>query len=325
MERGQIGNQAKKLTGYVRHAWIFSVILGLGALVAVVSALQPDTPAPTSYAKLPAQETQKIATHTVAKLREKFDRIGYDLDVVSLNDMQVPRVWSDAIPQDMNEIQQADERKQLFLEMMLPLVLMANERIERDRSRVVQLAVRLKKGEELAAADQRWLDRMYQSYKVKPGKIQSLLARVDVVPVSLALAQAAIESGWGSSRFAREGNALFGEWTWGDANKGIVPESRDEGKTHKIRAFDSPLDSVASYLHNLNTHKAYRELRSMRAAARREGVPLQGMELTKGLARYSEKGLEYVDLLQLVIRSNDLARFDKARLANRRLAQAPRV
>ncbi|RED51489.1 glucosaminidase domain-containing protein [Aestuariispira insulae] len=309
----------------VKKAWIFSVIAGLGAVVAVIAALQPENPVETSYSSLPREEPQKVATHTVAKLKDRFSRIGYDLNYVVLNDMKVPRIWSDAVPSDMHEIKQADVRKELFLQMMLPLVLMANERIERDRARVVALAAKMKKGTEIAPGDKSWLDRMYVSYKVKPGKINNLLARVDVVPVSLALAQAAIESGWGSSRFARQGNALFGEWTWNENNKGIVPDSRDEGKTHRIRAFDSPLDSVASYLHNLNTHRAYRELRSIRALARRQGQMVSGLDLTSGLIRYSEKGGEYVDLLQSVIRTNDLAQYDQARLADRQYASAPRA
>ena len=324
MVRGKSGKEAGGLIGFVRKAWIFSVIAGLGAVVALIAALQPELPVETSYTSLPRENAQKVATHTVAKLRDRFTRIGYDLNYVVLNDMQVPRIWSDAVPEDMHEIKQADERKQLFLQMMLPLVLMANERIERDRARVLALAAKIRNGKKIAPADESWLDRMYQSYKVKPGKIDSLLARVDVVPASLALAQAAIESGWGSSRFARQGNALFGEWTWNEKNKGIVPGSREEGKTHRIRAFDSPLDSVASYLHNLNTHRAYKELRSIRASARRQGRPLSGMDLTGGLTRYSEKGGEYVTLLQSVIRANDLAQFDRARLADRQFALAPK-
>ena len=322
MVRVKIGRKSGGLIGFVRKAWIFTVIAGLGAVVAVIAALQPEAPVETGYASLPREAAQKVATHTVAKLRDRFSRIGYDLNYVVLNDMQVPRIWSDAVPQDMHKIKQADERKQLFLQMMLPLVLMANERIERDRGRALALAAKLKKNQEIAPADKAWLDQMYKSYKVKPGKMGSLLARVDVVPASLALAQAAIESGWGSSRFARKGNALFGEWTWNEENKGIVPDSRDEGKTHRIRAFDSPLDSVASYLHNLNTHRAYRELRSIRSAARRQGQPLSGIDLTGGLTRYSEKGSEYVTLLQSVIRTNDLDQFDRARLADRQFAAA---
>jgi Bax protein len=139
---------------------------------------------------------------------------------------------------------------------------------------------------------------------------------VDVVPVSLALAQAAIESGWGTSRFARQGNAIFGQWTSQDG-KGLVPSARPEGKTHKVRSFDRLSESVEAYLLNLNTHRAYRDFRTLRQQSRNSGERPKGEVLATGLEAYSEKGEEYVDLLRDMIRVNRLAAFDDAILSDK--------
>lgn len=316
-------NAKPSLLKSTRQAWIFLVIAGMGTALAVMTSFQPDAPK-VAKVYVPAQEPQRVAAHTVDKLRARFDKLNYDLGALSQDgDLVVPRIWSDAVPDDMDEIQQVDERKDVFVHMMVPLVLMANERIERDRQRIVAIRDAMRSGDVIAQVDKRWLERMYDVYKVKPGRISQLLSRVDVVPVSLALAQGAIESGWGTSRFAREGNALYGQWTWSDQVDGIVPTSREEGKTHKIRAFDSPLDSVSSYIHNLNTHRAYQEFRKMRASMRRGGQDLDGNRLAEALSRYSEKGWDYVELLKVVINANNLTAYDQARLAGRRLAAIP--
>lgn len=315
--------QKSSLMKATRQAWIFLVIAGLGGVAAVMTSFQPDAPK-VAKVYVPEQEPQRVAAHTVDKLKARFEKMNYDLGSVQQGEsLVVPRIWSDAVPADMDEIQQVEERKDVFVHMMVPLVLMANERIERDRQRIVTIRDAMRAGDVIAQVDKRWLDRMYEVYKIKKGRMNELLRRVDVVPVSLALAQGAIESGWGTSRFAREGNALYGQWTWGDKNKGIVPEGREEGKTHKIRAFDSPLDSVASYIHNLNTHNAYKEFRKMRAQMRQANHRLNGKKLAEALSRYSEKGWDYVELLKVVINANNLTNFDKARLAGRRLAAIP--
>jgi len=137
-----------------------------------------------------------------------------------------------------------------------------------------------------------------------------------VPDLSLALAQAAIESGWGTSRFAREGNALFGQWVWGEAAKGLIPEDRQDGMNHKIRAFESPLEAVTSYIRNLNTHRAYRHMRDIRATMRSEGRMPDGHVLAEGLEAYSEKGRDYIDLVRDIIAANDLRALDHATLRN---------
>lgn len=311
------------LLTHMRRAWIFLILLGFGLGMAGVWLLQPTPePAATSITLAPLERSDKprrLSTHTVANLEAKFSRLGYDLAQVREAGVDVPRIWADSVPGDMDRIQLVEKRKALFLKMMLPLVLIANEKIAEERSRVLKLKAMIDAGESLRQSDQHWLERMYSRYKVKAkakNRLARLLVHVDEVPPSLALAQAAIESGWGTSRFAREGNALFGEWTWGDT-AGIVPEKREEGKTHKIRAFPSPLASVESYLGNLNSHRAYRKFRKMRAGMRNGGQDLDGARLATTLTAYSEKGQEYVDLLHLIMRANELHPLDNVRLVNR--------
>lgn len=161
-----------------------------------------------------------------------------------------------------------------------------------------------------------WLERLAARYETQPDRLDLLLRRVDTVPVSLAMAQAAIESGWGTSRFALHGNAIFGQWTTAEG-KGLVPSAREEGKTHKVRSFNRLSDSVSAYLLNLNTHPAYAEFREMRQEARRRGETPDGQMLAGGLEAYSEKGGEYVELLRNMIRVNRLGAFDDAFLGDR--------
>lgn len=150
---------------------------------------------------------------------------------------------------------------------------------------------------------------------LSPAAYDELLARLDIVPVSLALAQAAEESGWGTSRFAAEGNALFGQWAWGE--NAIRPQNQREGLgDYGIAAFETPLESVRAYMHNLNTHPAYAELRARRAEMRRDDETLSGWELANTLTRYSERGQDYVDTLHTIMRVNRLADTDSAYLGD---------
>lgn len=320
--RDTAGFSTNQMFQAIKKSWIFTVIVGFGIGLAFVGLMQPDVPAPVISGKVSPQDQvrpQKLASHTVEKLQAKFKKIGYSIDTMEKNGFVVPRIWLDAVPEDMNSIHQSSDRKDLFVKMVLPLVLLSNERIERDRQRLLSIAKRQNQGELVAQADLNWLQNLSKSYRLKELNMAELIRRVDVVPVSLALAQAAIESGWGTSRFARKGNALFGQWTFGD-DEGIIPEGRDEGKDHKIKSFESPLDSVSAYLHNLNTNRAYRELRALRASKRKANGMATGLDLTMGLQRYSEKGMEYVYLLQNIINSNNMPRYDRAKLGGTQLA-----
>jgi Bax protein len=244
------------------------------------------------------------------------DLPAYDLEAVKAGLHPAPRLAPQRVPDDLAALDAGESRKQAFVALVLPLVLQVNEEVSHNRQQVTALLRKAESGSRLDARDQAFLERMFSRYRVEPGDFDQLLVHLDTVPPSLALAQAAIESGWGSSRFALEGNALFGQWTWDAATPGLDPVDRPEGMAHRIRAFETPLDAVRAYMRNLNTHVAYAGLRELRAEQRRTGR-LDPMELANGLLAYSEKGEDYVTLVRQVIRSNDLGAFDRVRLANR--------
>lgn len=241
--------------------------------------------------------------------------LAYDLKAVINGQREVPRVILASVPGNLDQIRETDERKAMFFKTVLPLVLKVNEQIVADRARLWSLNAEKKAGVKIDAVDRLWLAVMAERYGTDRGDVASLLRRHDVVPPSLALAQAATESAWGTSRFVKEGNAIFGEWTFTDDHDGIVPNARASGKTHRIRAFDSLYESVLSYVTNLNRHRAYKEFRAVRADLRASGQPLDGMRLASTLYRYSERGAAYVDELHVLISSNNLEYLDGARLS----------
>lgn len=240
----------------------------------------------------------------------------YDLERVRAGLAPAPRLQIETIPEALARIEAGPARKEAFLAVLLPLVLEANDEVLSDRARAADYRARLSRGARLAPSSRKWLDAQFARYRVEKGDFATLMRRMDIVPPSLALAQAAIESGWGASRFAQEGNALFGQWTWDDDAPGLDPDARPEGMTHRIRAFDTPLDAVRAYLVNLNRHAAYGGFRALRAQQRRAGR-LDGAALAGGLEAYSEKGQAYIDLVRQVIDGNALSAFDRVRLADR--------
>ena len=251
--------------------------------------------------------------HLAKSVSQAFQRIGFNLDDVRSGNSEVPPVFLRKMPIDLASLREVKFRKQVFFQTMLPLVLQANDEINSDRERLISLTQQHKQGVKLLPQDRLWLIVLAERYKTKRGNYAELIKRVDTIPVSLALAQAAEESGWGTSRFVHEGNAVFGQWTW-SKGQGIVPEGRDEGKTHKIRAFDTLLDSVRAYMKNLNTHRAYRELRRERSAKRKSPGVVNGYQLVGTLIRYSERGEKYVSALRAIINVNKLKRLDRAKL-----------
>ncbi|MDD9876587.1 MAG: glucosaminidase domain-containing protein [Magnetovibrio sp.] len=257
-----------------------------------------------------------VDLHTAKALSKTFQRIGYDLDSVKTGNGEVPRLFLASLPADLDKVRETKLRKSIFFKTILPLVLQVNEEVLADRRRLWDLTVRLKKGEQLPAVDRLWLIVMTERYGVKRGDMSELMRRVDIVPPSMALAQAAEESGWGTSRFSKEGNAIFGQWTFSDA-LGLVPKKREAGKKHRVRAFKSLLHSVRSYLNNLNTHRAYRGFRTARESQRRKGGQIGGTRLVDTLTSYSERGGEYVKTLRSIITANNLSRLDGARLSGR--------
>jgi len=262
-----------------------------------------------------------VDLHTAAALSKTFQRLGYDLDGIKTG-VDVPRLFLASLPADMAKIHQTKQRKAIFFKTVLPLVLQVNDEITIDRRRLWDLSVRAKKGEHLPAVDRLWLIVLAERYKVKRGNFTELLKRVDIVPTSMALAQAAEESGWGTSRFSREGNAIFGEWTFASA-EGLVPKKRDSGKKHRVRAFKSLLHSVRAYSRNLNTHRAYRGFRKMRQQMRRKGAALRGRKLIETLTSYSERGADYIKGLRAIMTVNKLDRLDEAKLSRPETAARP--
>jgi Bax protein len=239
---------------------------------------------------------------------------GFQVASVREGDALVPRLFPTAMPQDMAEIDQVAEKKRIFIMVMLPLVLAANENILSDRVQLLYLKSSVDMGQELSVADEAWLNDLAELYYVDDVDLDTLVARVDVIPPSLVLAQAALESGWGTSRFAHEGNAVFGQRSWNE-DDGIVPEARRSDETHVVKSFDGLKDSVLAYLVNLNRHGAYRHLRQIRTALHSENLPLDGWTLAAGLDDYAEEA-DYIELVRSVIRFNKLSDFDNARLAD---------
>lgn len=223
--------------------------------------------------------------------------------------MSVPRIAVDPLPDDLGAVDDVDRKKSLFFRALLPIVLAETERISTQRGVIQELYRRGPPA--LDSEDGRVLARLMQEYRVDgtPGSESvraALLRRVDVVPVALALAQAANESAWGASRFARLGNNLFGQWTYQE-DKGIIPAARKEGHRHAVRKFSSVRRSVRAYLYNLNVGHAYESLREMRSRMRSNGEPLDPLALAVGLEGYSSRGEAYVAELRTIIRGNDLA------------------
>jgi Bax protein len=258
-------------------------------------------------------DSRPLGPRRVTDLIERFLIQGYDLRAMATGDVRVPRLFLPRIPKDWRGKVPADKRKQAFVILVLPLVLQANERVYADRQRLLDLAALSKKGKPPSADDKDWLEALAASHSTKADDLKELVLRVDVIPPSLAVAQAAIESGWGTSRFTTEGNALFGQWTM-DEDNSMAPNDRDDGASHGIRRFPTLAESVASYFRNINGHRAYSSFRKHRAALRAKNKPLEGMDLATYLASYSERGPDYVEAIQKIIAANDLAPIDSARL-----------
>jgi Bax protein len=233
-------------------------------------------------------------------LHAAFDRMDYRLDQVARG-RAVPPLFLPAVPPDLAELETIDDKKQVFLRLMLPLILVVNENILTDRRRLDDMLAGRR------PRDQDWLVELAVRYGVSPHEPARLLRRLDVVPPSLALAQAVEESGWGTSRFVREANNLFGH-----VGDDVAAEDQPHGP--RMASFASLHEAVRAYVHNLNTHAAYEDLRRARATARMRGASIDGHSLAGTLTRYSERGPAYVEAIRAIIRANGLVRYDRAKL-----------
>lgn len=250
---------------------------------------------------------------SVAALDAHFEQIDYDLANVRELGNNVPRLYLKQLPADIADVTSVETRKRVFIKAILPVVLRVNEDILAAREKLRDLRGILDSGMSLTDDQRKWLYEMADRYESDPYDWDAFMARVDIIPPSLAIAQAAEESGWGTSRFAREGNALFGQYTFAAAN-GMLPEERASGRRHLIRAYSSLVEGVRSYMHNLNYHRAYREFRGARKWLRDRSQPIDGDKLAGELLRYSERGAKYVKTIRTIMRANNLAPLDGAQL-----------
>ncbi len=247
-----------------------------------------------------------LKTETVLNL---FKDVDYDLSKVR-NKKLVKPIYFTQFPKDLDELQNTRLKKETFIKIVLPLIVAENERILADRTKLK----RIYKKKNTTDLEKQWLRQKLLEYKVKKGNMDELLLRVDIIPTSIALAQAAKESGWGTSRFALEGNAIFGQWTW--SGQGIAPLDRASNKNHKILKFPILRASVKAYQNNLNTHKSYVKFRTKRSNLREKNKDIAGLELTETLKSYAQTGSEYIKILNQIIKQNRLADFEPVRLVN---------
>ena len=256
---------------------------------------------------------------TVVSLKDSLTAHEFDLNAIR-EGASVPRYFVEHLPSDILEIENVRLRKQVFLSVTLPLVLKVNENIRSNRQQLVKLIDKEATGKPLTTAEQVWLEKIANRYDSSADNLENLLLHMDAIPVSLALAQSIEESGWGTSRFARNGNALFGQRVW-SAGHGLVPHERDTDESYEVRAFQRLEQSIRSYALNLNRHPAYDEFRQQRAQLREENEALDGLKLADTLTPYSERGEDYVMALQPLIEANNLTDFDLVRLSPERVAQ----
>ena len=241
-------------------------------------------------------------------LDQLFKDTKYSLKKVRKTKLVNPGISIDLLPKEIKQIESTKKRKEFFIQIVLPLILEENYLIRLDRKR---LFVILNKNNN-TESERKWLKSKFKQYGVVNQDFTTLKIRMDEIPVSLAIAQAAKETGWGTSRFALEGNALFGQWTW--SGEGIKPASADSDATHKIMKFKILRASVRAYQRNLNTHSSYKEFREARAIQRDNDGKLNSLELVKYLNKYAAIGKEYIVVLKKIIEQNSLTDFDAVKL-----------
>jgi len=257
-----------------------------------------------SFDQVPT-DTVRLSASTIKQL---FKETNYNLDEVRKKGIVKPIKLS-LLPEEMKKIESTRKKKNLFIQIVLPLILEENNRIKFDRKKLFVILNRSNN----TAAEKKWLNLKFKQYGVLKKDLSTLKIRMDEVPISLAIAQAAKETGWGTSRFAIEGNALFGQWTW--SGDGIKPAGiDDDGSTHKVMKFKVLKASVRAYQRNLNTHGSYREFRSARAEMRDNNEEIDSLILADYLHKYAATGKEYTVIIKKIIKQNNLKDFDKVKL-----------
>ncbi len=257
----------------------------------------------------PANHVIQITTPSYKDIQNLYKNADTDIDHVLAAQHSPPAFLPKQVPGDFAEIKDVEERKKTFLGFVLLPIQAVNATLLEERHQLLALQAKVKGTATYPQDVQDKLEALAQRYGGE-ATFENLLVRIDQIPTSLALAQAALESGWGTSRFAAQGNALCGEHTT-SLEHGLQPQGLEPGHAVKVEAFDTVYDSVASYMLNLNTHAAYQDFRNMRAKMRQNNQPLNGRKLAQGLLSYSERQHAYIEELHLVIDHNKLTRLDK--------------
>ena len=247
------------------------------------------------------EDPQRLSASTIEEL---FKDNGYDLDTVKKTKLVNAGNQLTKLPKELQNIESPKKRKKLFIKIVLPLIIEENLKIRFDRKKLFEI---LNKNN-TSTRDKAWLELKLKQYGIYNNDLAKLKIRMDEIPVSLAIAQAAKETGWGSSRFAQEGNALFGQWTW--SGEGIKPLEVEKGQKHKVAKFKILKASVRAYQRNLNTHSSYKEFRIERAIQRDNDQKLNSLKLVEFLEKYAETGKEYTEVLKKIINQNSLTDFD---------------
>ena len=247
------------------------------------------------------KDPQRLSASTIEEL---FKDNGYNLEKVKKTKLVNAGNQLTRLPKELKNIESPKKRKRLFIQIVLPLIIEENLKIRFDRKKLFQILNKNNTTER----DKAWLNLKFKQYGIKNKDLSKLKIRLDEIPVSLAIAQAAKETGWGSSRFAQEGNALFGQWTW--SGEGIKPLDLEKDKKHKVAKFKILKASVRAYQRNLNTHSSYKEFRIERAIQRDNEEKLNSLKLVNYLEKYAETGKEYTEVLKKIITQNNLTDFD---------------
>tara|TARA_Y100000768_G_scaffold221643_1_gene167065 strand:- start:329 stop:1393 length:1065 start_codon:yes stop_codon:yes gene_type:complete len=248
-----------------------------------------------------------LVRYTISEIDSLFKEVNYNLKDVRKTKLVKP-VNIGLLPNEIKDIENTKKRKDMFIKIVLPLIVKENTKIRIDRKRLFTILNKNSNSD----IEKKWLEKKFKQYGVRQKDLSTLKVRMDEIPVSLAIAQAAKETGWGTSRFALKGNALFGQWTW--SSEGLKPKNAEAGEDHKVMRFNSLQLSVRAYLRNLNTHSTYKNLRKARTELRNQDKPLDSIILSKHLDKYAETGNQYIEVLRKIIEQNNLRDFDEARL-----------
>ncbi len=314
-----------------RVASVFALVI---APLILTACAEKSEPPPASTGSVKVDSGKEIPEVVVLYGRDEMipwlESENWWGEVKAGESLTVPRIFITAIHPSWSEYaaqMQVSDKKALFYRLMLPLVMHANEMAMNFHKGLLQARDEFEAEGEISPQSLELVQRLaalVPGISIEDSKtlqanhvemrelLDGLLYRVDVIPAGLALGQAAYESGYGTSRFASEGNSLFGQWTYGD--EGLKPrEQRTSSKgDYRIKAFEWPFDSVRGYFINLMSHPAYEDFRRLRAELRAAGKPLDSLHLADGLLRYSERGEQYVNSLKGIIRANNLDAADTA-------------